>query len=113
MSVLLLSLAIAYLLIAWFDSDVVSEYAKLLGVNRFYFGEYFGSGINEHLNYLNFLKENHSTEFLVKLVTCPTCCAFWIALALNQGHIIHTLACSFLGLFFYTALVKLMNHANA
>jgi hypothetical protein len=72
------------IMIVWFKTTAFVEYAQLLGIKFLLFG------YNEDSNNLTFpqylyvkskvLFNNSICKFIVALITCPLCLAFWLSL---------------------------------
>ena len=94
------SLAIAFILLIWNQTNAFPEYVRLLGFKQFFnVAEFFEK---EQHNYLSFLKSLYPTSFFIKLITCPICFSFWLALPLEyQYGFAAWMATSFAACFFY------------
>ncbi len=109
MNLLGFSLLVGYLLLLWFRTNAFVEYISVFKLSHFFhvdtYHELVGNGYNA--SYPDFLKEYFGDSFFVRLVTCPICLGFWLALPglLVSPSYILTLP---LGLFFYGLLNKLV-----
>jgi hypothetical protein len=75
------------LLIIWFHTNVLVDYANVLGLNKLF------NGFNNAQHYsllTQYLKENKKILsktpcclFYLKLITCPICISFWTSLLLS------------------------------
>ena len=82
--VIYLSCVVSTVMVVWFLTDAVYEYAKMLGFNSFFHVEGFEKQreINFDMNYpeyLSFIKPS----FFYRLLSCPFCLAFWLVLPLS------------------------------
>ena len=70
-----------FILFMWFDTDAFIEYSKIFKLHRIFkvdkFLEY--KELNPKASYLTYIRKNYN-NFLTRLVTCPSCIAFWIVL---------------------------------
>lgn len=68
-------------LIIWFKTDAFIEYCELFRIGKLFkidkYREY--KKINVAIDYLTYLSLKHK-NFLTKLISCPYCIGFWIAL---------------------------------
>jgi hypothetical protein len=103
------SLLVGYLLLLWFRTNVFVEYVTLFRLTRFFHvGEYrelVDNGYSE--SYISFLLEYYKDLFIVRLVACPICLGFWLALP-SAMLAPEYLAVIPLGLFFYALFNKLI-----
>lgn len=70
---------ISFLLIVWFESDIVETISKITGTQRlFKIDEYYKFKLEENamVNYPIFLYEKYG-GYLTKLFSCPICLCFW------------------------------------
>ena len=66
-----------FLLILWFNTEVLVEYTHLLRLKWFKVDEYLLSKESDFtLTYHSFLLKKYN-NFFVKLITCPLCFNFW------------------------------------
>lgn len=73
---------VAFILLIWFESDIVQTITKLTGTrNLFKIPEFEKYKIEEDVmsNYANFLYSKYPGYF-TKLVSCPICLCFWSTL---------------------------------
>jgi len=73
---------VSFLLIVWFESDIVTTFAKLTKTSSFLKIDEFNKYKSDHdamANYPNFLYENYP-GYLTKLLSCPICLCFWSTL---------------------------------
>jgi len=73
---------ISFLLLIWFDSDIVQTISKLTNTrNLLKIPEFEKYKIEEDVmsNYANFLYAKHPS-YLTKLISCPICLCFWSTL---------------------------------
>jgi len=113
MTLVLSSLTIAMILTVWFKTDVVAEYAKILGVSSIPVIKSFLEVRKEvpTLSFVDFLSE-HYDSFFTRLVTCPICTSTWLGLAsILFIPISQAIPSAFLGLFLYLLLGKLLTNA--
>ena len=112
MTILLLSSLIATILLVWFKSDAVVEYGKLFSLSRWLkLKEYEEKRLSEsfELSYPLFLRITHE-GFIFKLITCPICLAFWLAVIASLFIIPHFLPIVYiLSLFIYGIIIRLLN----
>ena len=73
---LLISLAITFILIAWFETNVVVEYARVFGASL----EGYKKSEEMGLSFVDWLSIKYD-NFLVRLITCPICLATWLSMA--------------------------------
>lgn len=82
LSVILVSLASSYILLAWFDgAKFLLEYLKLLKLDSKIptIKEYNDSkSQGSPLDFLEYISEYKDT-FITRLVTCPKCLSLWVA----------------------------------
>lgn len=79
--VIYISCVISTIMVIWFLTDAVYEYAKMLGFSSFFHVEGFEKQreINfdvSYPEYLSFIKPS----FFYRLISCPFCIAFWLVL---------------------------------
>jgi hypothetical protein len=67
-------------LLVWFKTEAVLEYAKLFGLGKiFYEKEYEKfAKTNMFLGYHDFLLKKHNC-FVMRLITCPVCLTVWMS----------------------------------
>ena len=108
-SILGVSLYISYFLVVWFKTNAFAEYITLFRLSRFCFVDSYNELVkNGYENgYTQFLKEYYHDYFIVRLMTCPICFGFWIALPFSFYSINYLFAIP-LGLFFYGVFNKLL-----
>jgi hypothetical protein len=109
---------IAQIMVLWFESEFVVEYARLLKLNnsvsffkRFDKQEREGSP----LNFKEFLTQNYNS-FFIRLITCPICLSAWLGFigSIIVGFsnwkigLIVSLPFAYLGLFLYEIVRKLI-----
>ena len=72
---------ISLFLILWFRTDGYLEYCRLLHLDRISFYKDYEAKKHEDatLTYINYLRREHNC-FFVRLITCPTCLAVWLAI---------------------------------
>jgi uncharacterized membrane protein len=105
--------AICLILLVWFKTDAVSEYAQLFHVTRlFYIHEYLmiSAGVqDDDFHYPDFLKEYHN-NFFTKLIGCEVCTSVWLGLfvSLITGNIQLFPVYVIFGLLMYRVTVKLL-----
>lgn len=77
-----LSIFIGYALFVWFRTNAFVEYMNLFRLSRFCYVSQYNTLAEDGYpaDYLNFLKEYFHDQFFVRLVTCPICFGFWLAL---------------------------------
>ena len=82
--VIYLSCAVSTVMVVWFLTDAVYEYAKMLGFNSFFHVEGFEKQreINFDMNYPEYLSLINPS-FFYRLLSCPFCLAFWLVLPLS------------------------------
>jgi len=73
---LLISLAITFILITWFETNAIVEYARLLGASL----EGYKKSEEMGLSLVDWLSIKYD-NFLVRLITCPICLAAWLSIA--------------------------------
>ena len=103
MTLVLLSLIIAFVLTVWFETNALYEYAVLFNwVNKIQllrdYDMYRDSDGNSNLQ--QYLADTHDF-FLVRLVTCPTCFATWLGILSIPISGWAFFAVAFSGLFLY------------
>ncbi|NBQ67416.1 MAG: hypothetical protein EBU46_00750 [Nitrosomonadaceae bacterium] len=111
------ALTVAYLLIVWFKSQAFSEYAGLTikSATWFKIKEYQEyrefSGFKRQPSYPQFLVETYPS-FFTRLLSCETCCSFWLALAFTVAFlpISQVFAVAFVGLCSYHLYLKLVKN---
>jgi hypothetical protein len=73
---------ISFLLLVWFESDIIQTIAKLTGTrNLFKIPEFEKYKLEEDVmsNYANFLYTKYP-GYCTKLISCPICLCFWSTL---------------------------------
>jgi|10_taG_2_1085330.scaffolds.fasta_scaffold00617_9 hypothetical protein len=111
-SILIISIVTLVLLI-WFESDAFVEYTSAFGGDKFGgVGDYRLMSPNRpSLTYVDFLREEHGTNFFVKLISCPLCFSFWVTM-LVTFLVSDTLwmfpACNILSLILYKVTAKIL-----
>ncbi len=104
--------SVAVVLYYWFEKDFFPVYMKLFNLtDLFWLKEYYSllNGIKtEDYAYLQFLAEYKYEHFMVKLLICPVCFSFWLALIFSilYGVVFFFPIIVFLGLTGYYAMVK-------
>lgn len=79
----LISCLIALLLLIWFNTEAVPEYARLFGLRKLFRTEDFqlekvaGDGIL--LSYPQFLRKDTNSS-LIRMITCPICLSVWFTI---------------------------------
>jgi len=73
---LLISLAITFILIIWFETNAVVEYARVFGASL----EGYKKSEEMGLSLVDWLSIKYD-NFLVRLITCPICLATWLSIA--------------------------------
>lgn len=98
---------VAFILLIWFESDLVQTITKLTGTrNLFKIPEFEKYKIEEDVmsNYANFLYTKYPGYF-TKLVSCPICLCFWSTLLICGSTI------NYLGYpLYYTFLLLPINY---
>ena len=69
------SLAIAFILIIWFDTNAFVEYARIFGVKLKDYEKLEATG----MLFVDWLPIKYD-NFLARLITCPICLATWLAI---------------------------------
>ena len=72
---LLVSLAIAFILIIWFETNAIVEYARLFGVSL----EGYKKSEEMGLSFVDWLSIKYD-NFLVRLISCPVCLSTWLSI---------------------------------
>lgn len=72
---------VTLILIVWFNTDAFVEYSRILRLNHLFKIDKFDEAYKNdfELTYLLYLRRDHNC-FFVRLITCPTCLAFWLSL---------------------------------
>lgn len=70
-----------FVLIVWFKTDALIEYAKLIRVGKWIYVDDFEKKRAEdfELTYLTYLRQ-HRNCFFTRLITCPICVTSWMFL---------------------------------
>lgn len=76
----------ALILVIWFRTDAWLEYTRIFRLNFLsLYKEYDNRKHNDlTLTYHHFLRLHHD-GFIVRLITCPTCVAVWLAILSSAG----------------------------
>lgn len=74
----LLSLSIAYILLVWFKTNAFYEYAQLMCKDWIVLTNY-EKVKHDYPEFSSFIAIEYS-GFFIRLVTCPICLSFWLAL---------------------------------
>jgi hypothetical protein len=110
----LAALNIAMLLVIWFKTNAVVEYASLLRLNKVVkpLAEFdqMRSAIPDLL-FVDYLKEHHSS-LISRLLSCPICVAAWLGMFHFILPIPPLLSLAFLGLALYLLLSKILTDAK-
>ena len=69
------SLAIAFILIIWFETNAFVEYARMFGARLEGYKKLEGTG----MLFVDWLPIKYD-NFLVRLITCPVCLATWLSI---------------------------------
>ena len=76
----------ALILLVWFETDALLEYAKVFGLNKlFKITEYenlVNENLEEDLSYPDFLVSEYN-NFFTRLLSCPICLGFWVTLFIS------------------------------
>ena len=64
------------LLIIWNDTNAIVEYARFFGFKLESYKFHESSGVS----YPDFLLEQYSENFLIRLITCPICLCMWFSI---------------------------------
>jgi len=110
---LILSCFIAIFLLAWFKSDFIIEYGKLLGLSKLLKLREYKMKKLEHANpvptYTQFLRMTYD-NFFVKLITCPICLAIWLSIIVGIFYHLSTFipVICIMSLIFYGICRKLL-----
>jgi hypothetical protein len=77
----LLSCFFALILLVWFKTEAIVEYASLFGLKKLFKANEFRveKMSLEQLTYPTFLKMK-SNNFFIKLITCPICLSVWMTI---------------------------------
>lgn len=106
MTILILSLAVAYILVVWFKTSALHSYAIYFNFDgHLKFPEYMEHLTQgEYLSYPEWLSMAYP-GFFTSLVSCPTCLSFWISLLFTSifstFSFLTVFAVAFTGLCFY------------
>ena len=75
---------VALVLVIWFRTDAWLEYTRIFRLNFLSLYKEYDNRKNDDLTltYHHFLRLHHN-GFFVRLVTCPTCIAVWLAMILS------------------------------
>ena len=109
--VILISCAVALVLLLWFHTEAFIEYATFFGGNRFFHIDDFRKRQEKDpvLDWISYLQIYHDS-FFVRLITCQMCLSFWSLLlvcALTHNLILLPV-CYILGLIIYKLTIKLL-----
>ena len=99
-----IGLSIAYFFIAFYETDVVAVYLKLVQPRNKWLQEYRAS---DEQQFIQFLSHKYPHNFFMHLISCPICVAFWIGVMLMPLLGIATFATVFIALSAYFILRKL------
>ena len=79
--VIYLSCIVSTIMVIWFLTDAVYEYAKLLGFKRFFLTEGFEKQreITFDMTYPEYIS-TVNPSFFYRLIACPFCLSFWLVL---------------------------------
>lgn len=76
----------ALILLVWFETDALLEYAKVFYLNKlFKINEYekcINENLEEDMSYSDFLVSDYN-NFFTRLLSCPICLGFWITLSIS------------------------------
>jgi len=78
-------LFISIFLFLLFETDFIIQYFKLFKITEYipYYNEYNNIILNDgYIHYFSYL-HNRSDNFFIKLITCPICIGFWIAILVS------------------------------
>lgn len=81
---LYLSLTVGFILVVWFKTNAYIEYCKFLKINFISFYKDYEIKKNEEdvrMTYPDYLLKYHEC-FFTRLLSCPICTSFWIAIVL-------------------------------
>lgn len=105
---LLTPICLAYLMVVWFKSNMLPEYSALAGLGKWMIFENY-SKINAEgdVSFPEYLAMEYNC-FFVRLITCPICLVFWLALLPGLLSSLPFLTFSFFGILFFlvVSLVK-------
>jgi hypothetical protein len=114
-SVFIAAASIAYLMLAFYKTSAFVEYCRLFGIRSVLrVGEYFKfldlvrkyPTLYVHRDFLEWLQGSYGNVFIYKLVLCPVCSGFYLALI--SGIFVgfsQFLAVAFLANIFYYSIV--------
>ena len=82
LTMLMLGMAVASLLLLWFNTDAFVEYIRLLHLGGFlHIDEFVEAAVDDPAaTYPEFMVARYP-NFFTKLVSCPKCLTFWLAAA--------------------------------
>ena len=85
--IIYLSCVISTVMVIWFLTDAVYEYAKLLGFKTFFSVEGFEKQreIVFDMTYPEYLSMIYPS-FFYKLISCPYCLSFWLTIAFSLHY---------------------------
>ena len=112
-----ISLVIAFALVIWFKTDAIYEYGVLFNLNQKYqwLNDYHtlkkDNEITEPLLLNKFISEQYHQYFIVRLLSCPICSAFWLSLVFVVFFGFEAFASGFLSLLWYFLFDKLSTNA--
>jgi hypothetical protein len=101
------------ILILWFKTEVWYEYTKIfrlgfLSKEKIYEEEKMD---DVTMTYIKFLRKRYGRQFLIRMITCPICVCFWLAVffGLYSGYLL-VIPILFIGsLTIYGAIARLMD----
>ena len=72
---------VVFILFLWFDTDAFVEYSKFFRLAKSMKVDKYleHKNLNPKASYHTYLRKNY-TNFFTRLITCPSCIAFWIVL---------------------------------
>lgn len=107
------ALSIGVLLLMWFHTDFVIEYAQLFGLHDLVKLPKYDevTALEPDLSYQDFLLEHYNC-FFVRLITCPVCLAVWLSLVAWPITNVFFLTTTCLSLFVYLTLKGLLKYAG-
>lgn len=106
-----IALGLSYFLVVWLKTNAFVEYMHLFRMTRFFH-------VKDYLkiqadgyggSYTEFLAEYYYESFFVRLIICPVCLSFWLAVLTSFFVGVSTAICiAPLVLFFYLLFNKLL-----
>ena len=119
--IFIFSLAVAFIIVVWKETDAFIEYSELLKLDGFLKVKEYKQSLKvwkklepPFKDFPSYLAYIYPNSFFIKIITCPICLATWLSLvSVLVWGLVYWLAISFLSSFLYFLMVRLIRSLDS